>query len=486
MSNSQSPKRKKRRSGIKPWQWAAIAAMAVLQLFVLTVFVVIALPPTLDRMAIQPVAQAATLTPVSAAPGPAATLTLAKTPTRTPRPTSTRVVSREFVNQQTIEEIQRQASRLRQLEPRAAVPSKFFTHAEMVDYVRQQYAAQQESTSKELALYRALGLVQPSTQVDLEAMVQLVAANIAGFYDPQDKTTYVISDLENMSVDERVTMAHEYAHALQDQYFDLTAYRDRIHTTDQDLAMMALPEGDATIVMALYLYDNTTTGEWDYLAYRAQFADRTVITATGVSTRTTEIVYFPYVRGAQFALALMMDSQGWDGVNRAYANPPQSTAQILHPAQFANHTKPAPVSLPDLSLALGQDWSPAIQADTLGEFVTSVHLDEFLHDRDLAQKAAEGWRGDSFTLWQAPGDRQAFAWQIAWDTPSNVREFFSAYSTLLRTRAGPDVTVEREDTDVHWYSGSGGSGMISRIGNQTLILWGPDRAAVEMLLTAFQ
>jgi hypothetical protein len=159
----------------------------------------------------------------------------------------------------------------------------------------------------------------------------------------------------------------------------------------------------------------------------------------------------------------------------------------LHPSRyFTSLATPIPIPLPDLGPTLGKGWSPAIKNDTLGEFVTSVHLDEFLRDPQTAQRAAEGWAGDSYTLWQASGDRQAFAWQIAWDTPRDAGEFLDAYSDLLRRRTGESRTVERQDADLRWYSGNAGSGLIRRANDRTLVVWGPDKATVEKLLAAFK
>ncbi len=67
-----------------------------------------------------------------------------------------------------------------------------------------------------------------------------------------------------------------------------------------------------------------------------------------------------------------------------------------------------------------------------------------------------------------------------------MSEFFEAYAGLLRKRVGPAVTAEREDADLRWYSGSGGSGLIRRANVRTLVLWGPDKATVEKMLAAFK
>ncbi len=479
-------------SRIKPWQWAVIVVEALLLFGVLgaSAWLLLFNGPAARQVAMQ------AATPTLAGPtSPESTQTstphawATPLPTRMPTPTNTRVVSRASVNQAAIDDIERQVTLVRSLKPRATVPSEFLTRAEMVDYVRQEYDSNRDAALQELALYRALGLIQPSVQIDPETTVKWIASNIAGFYDPKTRRLHVISDLENMGADEKVVLAHEYTHALQDQQFDLAKYQSRTlrDTTDAQLAMTSVYEGDATTVMSLYLYGNTTQSDWDYLAYRAAFNTPSIITATGVSTRVSEISYFPYAQGAQFVIALMLDGKGWAEVNHAYADPPQSTSQVLHPSRYlTRHATPVPITLPDLGPTLGKEFTPTIKADTLGEFVTSVHLDEFLHDPKRAAQAADGWEGDSFSLWQASNDRLAFAWQIAWDAPRDVDEFSEAYTDLLRKRVGPDVTAEREDANVHWYFGSGGSGLIRRANVQTLVLWGPDKATVEKMLAAFK
>lgn len=474
---------------MKPWQWAVIVVQAGLSCCVLSLLVWLV---TTSGPTAQPQAAAQASTATLAGPTPTVTHTPtpfvwpSPPPTRTPSATNTRVISRVSINQTAIDQIEQKVVSLRQLEPRATVPLEFLTRDEMLDYVRGGYDADRDELLQQLALYRALGLIQPGTQTDPETTTKMIASSIAGFYDPQSKRLYVISDLENLGTDEKVTLAHEYTHALQDQHFDLTQYRSRIRTTDERLAMSSVYEGDATLTMALYLYGNTTRSDWEYLAYRAAFSDRSVITATGISTRTGQIMYFPYSQGVLFVTALVLDGKGWAEVNHAYADPPKSTSQVLHPARYlTSQATPVPVALPDLGPTLGKDWSPTIKADTLGEFVTSIHLDEFLNDRRRAAQAADGWIGDGFALWQT-SDEQVFAWQIVWDTPRDANEFFDGYSDLLRKRVSGGRVAEREDTNLRWYSGSAGSGLIRRANDRTLVLWGPDKATVEKVLAVFK
>lgn len=478
---------------MKPWQWAVILTEAVLLFGVLGALAWMLLlnpPATLPAALPEPPVEAATSTPPRAATSTATPVPMAlftPLPTRTPQPTNTRVVSRVTLNQGTIDQIEQQVIRLRGLRPRATVPVEFLTRAQMLDYVRKGYEANKDVARREIAFYRALGLLAPQAKIDDEAVIQRIASNIAGFYEPGEKRLYVISDLENLGADEKVTLAHEYTHALQDQQFNLTRYQGRMRTTDMRLAMSSVYEGDATTVMSLYLYGNITQSEWDYLAYRASFADRSTITATNISTRVNQIEYFPYLQGSQFIVTLWADGKGWAQVNHAYADPPQSTSIVLHPERYlTSHATPIPIPLPDLGPTLGKEWTPTIKLDTLGEFITSVHLDEFLNDPKRAAQAADGWEGDSFTLWTTTGDHLVFAWQFAWSTPRDTGEFIDAYAELVRKRVGTGLVTERDEANIRWYSGSGGSGLIRRAGERTLILWGPDKVTVENLLRTFQ
>jgi len=476
---------------MKPWQWFVIITEAILLAGLLGVFAWIAwfnLPTTWPIAASVNAPVSTGSTPTQAhTPTPFIWPTIVPSAQPSPQPTNTRVISREALNQATVDKIEQQVVAIRQLEPRAAVPFTLMTRVELEDYVREQYKAKQKETLQELALYRALGLVQPDAVIDQETIVRTIAQNVAGFYEPQTRRLYVISDLENLGTDEKVTLAHEYTHALQDQYFNLGQYQARTQTTDERLAISAVYEGDATTVMSLYLYGNTTRSDWEYLAYRASFTDRAVITATGLSTRTGQISYFPYLHGAKFVAMLWLDGKGWEQVNHAYADPPRSTSIVLHPERYlTSHAAPVPIALPDLASALGGEWTATIGLDTLGEFVTRVHLDEFLNDPRRAAQAADGWEGDSFTLWLTTDDRQVFAWQFAWNTPRDTSEFFDAYAELLRRRVGANSVTEQDDANTCWYSGSKGSGLIRRTGEQTLVLWGPDKMTIKNLLTVFK
>ena len=67
-------------------------------------------------------------------------------------------------------------------------------------------------------------------------------------------------------------------------------------------------------------------------------------------------VIFPYREGALFAISLWR-SGGFDNVNRAFANPPRSTEQIIHPEKYVAADQPAQVKA--LSRRL-QEWRASV------------------------------------------------------------------------------------------------------------------------------
>ncbi|PJF24604.1 MAG: hypothetical protein CUN53_16995, partial [Phototrophicales bacterium] len=68
------------------------------------------------------------------------------------------------------------------------------------------------------------------------------------------------------------------------------------------------------------------------------------------------------------------------------------------------------------------------------EFYLREHLRSAL-DANVAARAAAGWGGDQFVLYNCGG---AAAWmlRIVWDTPQDAAEFTAAYEALAESRYG--------------------------------------------------
>ena len=107
----------------------------------------------------------------------------------------------------------------------------------------------EDAADNEIAL-AALDFLDPAS-VDLITLMQdLESSQIAGYFDPDEKTLYVISDVEIVNPLDRTTLAHELTHALQDQHFNLERLTDEGAGEGLDseahIAFRALVEGDAS------------------------------------------------------------------------------------------------------------------------------------------------------------------------------------------------------------------------------------------------
>ena len=107
---------------------------------------------------------------------------------------------------------------------------------------------------------------------------------------------------------------------------------------------------------------------------------------------------------------------------------PLSSEQILHPEKYFDYETPVKVALPELRTMLGTGWK-RIDYDVNGEWSLYLILDQFLNASAESRRAAAGWAGDRYALYEGskPGD-VFFAQLTAWDTQNDAREFFDAYA----------------------------------------------------------
>ena len=344
-------------------------------------------------------------------------------------------------------------------------------------------------------------------------MLRVLTEQVAGYYDPKTRQFHLADwiDLDG----QKPIMAHELTHALQDQHFNLRRFEHWPKgDSDAELAAHALIEGDATLAMALYVANNPLVA----LAFMKS------LVGAGMASQELdkapralrESLLFPYQDGEKWVNALYKRG-GWNEVSQAFTTLPQSTEQILHPEKYFAHEAPVMVTLPDIAPLLNRSEPPAIAGgpsasrsawrriayDVQGEWGFYLILDQFLKSPAESHRAAAGWGGDRFAVYQGPKGEILIVSLSAWDTENDAREFFDAYAkrTELRypgaERLGiPVVTSKpadlgRSDTrqaaaDKRAYQTSEGAVVIELRGNRVLVVEGysegVDREAVERAL----
>ena len=190
-------------------------------------------------------------------------VTAPPTPAAVPAPTMAASTADRLLLQQ----IEDQVAVLRGLQPKSPVTLRFLDQPALqqyfVDRFNQDYLpSERESDQKLLA---TLGLVKPNDTV-VQILLDVLQEQVIGVYNQDDKVMYMVTDRAQFGPEEKATFAHEYTHALQDQYFDLSRLAPK-HPTNDDraLAIQALTEGDATLMQRLWAQEKMTQDEINQL-----------------------------------------------------------------------------------------------------------------------------------------------------------------------------------------------------------------------------
>ena len=298
-----------------------------------------------------------------------------------------------------------------------------------------QFAAENppEQIAASQATLVAMGLLPAGTSL-ADLYVNLLGSQVAGYYDPATKQIYVVARTGQIGAIEKVTFAHEFTHALQDQNFGLKGIQtDAIGQGDRSLAHLALIEGDASLLMTQWLVGHLdAAGIAQILA--GDPAAQAQLDATPPVLK--DALLFPYLQGLTFVQSIWAQG-GWPAVNRVFARLPDSTEQILHPDKYAANDRPVAVPLDGAAIAarLGAGWK-ATPADTLGEF----QIGSWLRARGVTganggvsgDAAAAGWGGDRYALIDGPGGAYALVILTTWDTPADATEFATAAAEAIR------------------------------------------------------
>jgi len=349
---------------------------------------------------------------------------------------------------QNMDLIQQQVIELRGLNPAGPFSRAILSREELEQRVLNDFFADYtpEEAADDARILAALGLLDPDYDL-IGLFTELYSEQVLGFYDDETKEMVVVGSSE-FGGPEKITYAHEYAHALQDENFDFQnglQFNDETCEIDTEYcgALQALIEGEATLVELQWFFEHATLN--DQQAIIEYYSDVDFSKFESYPAYLQKDFAFPYDQGYLFAEHLY-NRGGWEAVNAAYANPPVTTEQILHPEKYPAD-KPVPVELPELALVLGDGWEQ-IDDNVLGEWYTYLMLAHGEDpagrlDEDLAFSAAEGWGGDRYEVWvQRETGQVVLLMKLVWDTPQDKDEFAAAFAGHSDGRFGPSAAFE--------------------------------------------
>jgi hypothetical protein len=287
-----------------------------------------------------------------------------------------------------------------------------------------------------------LGLYPARIDVKAEVL-KLLKEQVAGFYDPHLKQMILVAGADEVGFWGGATqfmiqrdlvgemlLAHELTHALQDQHFDLESRLDKLKDNDdQALALKSVAEGDATLAGFAYAMGGLSDAQLDQLLAKLdelpkQFAEST----KGVPEGLTVPLIFQYTAGPRF-VAEAYRKGGWPAVDALYANPPQSSQQIMHAGvYFSGIETPVEIRVAGYQGIL-KGWEVADE-NTIGELQLQIILARNLGGNAPEVALADRWAGDRLVTLRK-GKSLTLCWLVMFRDEQSATRFAATYATML-------------------------------------------------------
>ena len=419
----------------------------------------------------------------TAAPQPTGTPTTLATITDTPAPQGT-LAPADATVAASMDQVEKQVAVIRGLAPQGSTTRYLIPPARVEETLRTiviKPALVSWLDDQRISL-SALGLITPTYDLTRYALNRSTD-NLGGFYLSTPGQIYVIGN--QFTGVGRFIFAHEVDRELTDQNFN-TGDPGASASCDNDAqrcdARRALVEGDATLLMSLWLrQDGTAQDTADLASYKPMSQ---TLPEDSQPPFIAQQLAFPHVQGLAFVSQLYQQGK-WAAVNAAYADPPASTAQILHLDKYRAHKAPSTVTDAALSAALGGDWRK-VDDGVLGEWSTYLLLGYGVDpaarlDVATAITATSGWSGDHYQVFYNDATKKTvMAAHWAWDTVKIADNFAAALRQYqdLRYR-GARVDMKSGSC----WANAGQTSCIFTTGLETLWLLAPDQTVLANVLS---
>src|SRR5215467_14386608 len=290
--------------------------------------------------------------------------------TAAPRADSKTANNAEFLA--AADEVLQQMSEITGLKLLTPLKKSLRSREEIRAYVIKQMNAEKNPAERyaDARIGEAFGLLPKGFDLDT-FMVNVLTEQIEGLYDPKNQEFYIAD--WSAPDEQRMVMAHELTHALEDQHFHIEAWsRAARPNDDAELARDAVLEGSAMAAMVDYLMAGTGRSlkdlpEFDPSMLFDQLDMQNTPALKSAPPFLKDSLIFPYISGLNFSAAVLKNS-GWPALAGVFERPPVSTHEILHPEVYKSKRfdktgevvlgkPPSSVSLPPLDKILGKDWA---------------------------------------------------------------------------------------------------------------------------------
>ena len=353
-----------------------------------------------------------------------------------------------------------------------------------------------------------LDMVPPQTALK-SVFADFLVDQVAGLYDSQAREMCIPSfsskttnprkkaaekKLEHISNEfDNIVLAHEFTHALEDQYWPIDDPRDndRMASTDRGTAHGFVLEGSATREMIevipaqvgsesptsyflLWNLIHSGLGEW-VLNYALsdvwKSPDALVAGVPGPLARTQAM---PYSFGYSFCTKVMRQ-WGLDGLDYVYNNLPVSSEQVMHPKKcWEWRDFPVQINLPD---TLPGGWKQ-VSLDSVGEAGMAVLFGCQFGNLNHGIELARGWDGDHVALFEGSGGHRLLLWASSWDSTHAAARFVKACLKERQAAHQAAITKHRGNR-IEWERPDGRAGLILRDGKRVILFETDNREQLQ-------
>ena len=341
-----------------------------------------------------------------------------------------------------LDAISLQAAAIRGLTNRGSFERRLVSSEELRQMLEEDLAEDAEDLEIADRLYSILGIIEPDSSLS-DILLDVYSNIVVGLFDTDENALFVLADGDEFTLSNELTVAHEVAHGLQQQYYNIRDIRDGTEdNSDRRRAITALIEGDASLVEIIYRLRVFDDRQRQMHMEESQAADLSAYRAAPALIQRT--VAFPYFEGANFAIGMYQLNGDFAAIDQAYDALPESTEQILHPELYGVDS-PLEITMPDLTTILGDGWSE-VDRDVMGELFLAALLQAILPTGE-ANQAAAGWGGDSYILLEDDMGSEALVSVSVWDTLEDAEAFSSALMQYFQVVTEAKQWEEQEAGD---------------------------------------
>ena len=384
------------------------------------------------------------------------------------------------------DEVLQQMSETTGLPIRASLRKEIISRSEVQKYLTENLHA--EMTPRQLhiqeATLQAFGLVSRDFHLE-KFLITFYTEQAAGFYDPRRKTMF-IADWPAPEM-QRLVLAHELTHALQDQNFNLDKFLHAVRANDDATnARQAVAEGHATAAMMQSMVAPAELASLPSLeplmaqVIYQQYEEFPAFSQAPFFFRLQAL--FPYVEG----MGLMqrgLQQGGWQTLNSLFANPPRTTKEIFEPQVYFEELPLASVSLQRPAPLAKVPGLRLLTENVLGELGYYALLGQLISEQE-AKAVGKGWMGDRYILYEnAANNDYTLLARTRWASPETALAFFRDCHIIL-THKYPELAADKRSArDLFIGSAANGQVILLRKGDECLWAEGVPPAQVDAILS---